>query len=104
MAKLTCANAPIPNGHWDTLVSLEEISHIIFSIIYFAYISLFLSLRVLIFYKPSLCSRFQGIDQIGALPAETAIRIRRAAKVAVGSCALINGFVQTQMRADAAWS
>ena len=53
-------------------------------------------------FKCTLDSRFQGIDQIGALPGEAAICIRRAAKVAVGSCALVDGFVQTQMRADAA--
>ena len=52
----------------------------------------------------NLDGRFQRINQIGALPAETAVCVRRAAKVAVGSCALINGFVQTQMHADAAWS
>ena len=39
-------------------------------------------------------SQFQDIEHIDALQAETAICVKRAAKVAVGSCTLINGFVQ----------
>ncbi len=46
----------------------------------------------------------ERIHQICALPAEPAIRLRLATEMPISRSALVNGFVQRQMLANAPWS